>query len=161
MIACFSNGCGDKQTLKAVSLVPNSGTGAQQTFEGTVSDPAGYKDVYRLQIVIMSQDPKQSLVNGCRAMYDVTLNQFFMINEAGRAWLGPISPGSSSTLQNGQCILSGAGSSASGSGNTLTVKANISFQASYAGAKGLYLYARNMSINTGFVSMGSWTVTPH
>ena len=158
LIAYFSNGCGARQRLTAVSLTPNSGSGAQQIFTGTVSDSSGYADLNRMQIVIMGQDPNQSLVKGCRAMYDLALNKFFVIDDPGTAWLGPISPGSADMLQNDQCILSGTGSSASGSGNTLTVTVNIRFKAAYAGSKGLYLYARNRSINTGFVSMGSWTV---
>ena len=150
-----------KAILTAVSLVPVTGSGTQQSFTAAVSDSEGYGDLYRVQIVIMSSNPNQSLANGCRAMYDNRVNRFFLINDAGIDWLGPINPNSSSTLQNSQCVLLGTGSSASRSGNTLTVTSKITFKSSYTGTKGLYVYARNATINTGFVSMGNWTIPAH
>jgi hypothetical protein len=65
---------------------------------------------------------------------------------------------SSGTLQNSQCVLNGSGSSAVGSGNSLTVTASLSFKPALAGAKTIYLYAEGSTgLSSGWVSRGAWT----
>jgi len=54
--------------------------------------------------------------------------------------------------------LNGSGSSAVGSGNSLTVTASLSFKASFAGAKTVYLYAQGSTgLSSGWVNSGTWT----
>ena len=60
--------------------------------------------------------------------YLKSLNQLFLLNDAGTVFLGPITPGVVGSLQNSQCALDGATSSAVVAGNNLTLNANITFQ---------------------------------
>jgi len=47
------------------------------------------------------------------------------------------------TIQNGQCSVNGAGSSAVLSGNNLTLALNVTFQASFTGNRILYAAGRD------------------
>jgi len=54
--------------------------------------------------------------------------------------------------------LNGSGSSAVGSGNSLTVTVSLSFKPAFAGAKTIYLYAEGSTgLSSGWVSRGAWT----
>jgi len=65
--------------------------------------------------------------------------------------------GNSATIQNSQCMVSLT--SASGSGNTLTLTVNAAFQAAFGGNKILYLAARDQEQdNSGWVPLGVWQV---
>ncbi|MDP2895100.1 MAG: hypothetical protein Q8Q12_00905, partial [bacterium] len=59
-----------------------------------------------------------------------------------------------------QCVLKAAGSSASGSGESITVNVEFSFKDSFAGTKRLYLNAQTASVMSNWKAMGTWTVTP-
>jgi hypothetical protein len=83
---------------------------------------------------------------------------FYLVNDAGNGWLGPIAANSPNTLQNSQCVLNGTGSSAVGSGNSLTVTMSLSFMPAFSGAKTIYLYAEGSTgLSSGWVSRGTWT----
>jgi hypothetical protein len=139
------------------SLAPASGTGLTQTFGTAYSDPNGYEDLSNVRVLINST---LSGVNGCYVYYYPATNAMYLENNAGTGTLGPITPGSSSTLSNSQCTLNGAGSSATGSGNTLKVYFAITFANTYAGLKNIYIdaTAENGAISGGgFAAKGTWT----
>ena len=52
-----------------------------------------------------------------------------------------ITPGAFGTLQNSQCVLDGATSSAVAAGTNLTVNASVSFKPAFIGSKNIYLLA--------------------
>ena len=81
---------------------------------------------------------------------------FLLMNDAATAWLPWIPPGSGS-VSNSQCTLLGSGSSASISGNQVTVTYNIQFQASFAGEKTIWTNA--YSATSGLGSTWPSTVT--
>jgi hypothetical protein len=53
-----------------------------------------------------------------------------------------------------------AGSSASGSGNTLTLSVSLTFPLMFAGNRVIYVAARDTADgnNSGWLAMGTWTV---
>jgi len=61
-------------------------------------------------------------------------------------------------LQNSQCTVNTAPSSASGSGNNLTLNLALSFQPAFAGSKNIYLDAYAGGLDSGWQQKGSWTV---
>ena len=70
------------------------------------------------------------------------------------------SPGSASSVSTGLCTLDAAGSSVNGSGNTLTVTFQFTFEEEFAGTKNLYLVARDQAeAITGWDDRGNLTVT--
>ncbi len=136
-----------------LSLTPTSGHGPSQTFTATYSDSAGYQDIkYALFLA-------NTGVNGAGACYVLwaPANSFYLMNDAGTTWLGPITGGSSATLQNSQCTLSGATSSVSGSGNSLTVNFGITFLTAFDGLKNTYTLVYGSAGNSGWQQTGTWT----
>ena len=89
-----------------------------------------------------------SPANGCYMAYARASNQFYLVNDAGNGVLGPVTASTATTLQNSQCILNAAGSSASGSGQTLTVNTALTFKPAFAGSKNIYMQATDSANQT-------------
>jgi hypothetical protein len=141
--------------VTADSVTPSSGSGSNPSFAAVYSDGYGYTDLTwtRLQVA-----PTTGSGGVCDVGYLRTINMFYLVNDTGNGWLGPIAANSSNTLQNSQCLLNGSGSSAAGSGNSLTVTVSLSFEPAFAGAKTIYLYAvGSTGLSSGWVSRGTWT----
>jgi hypothetical protein len=141
--------------LTAISVTPSSGSGVSQTFTFLLSDTKGYAAIESSQIIV---NGSLSVANGCYIFFARAANLLYLTNNAGTAWQGPITIGQSTTLQNSQCALSAAGSSAFGSGNSLTVSVAITFQTAFAGSKGVYIEVYDGTLDTGWGQIGSWTV---
>jgi hypothetical protein len=56
-------------------------------------------------------------------------------------WQAPITPGANATPYNSQCTLNGQSTTVSGSGNTLTLNASITFNSSFVGNLQAFVYA--------------------
>src|SRR5579871_3270761 len=138
----------------AVSVTPSSGTGLAQTFAFLYTDSNGAADITSSQIVI------NSTLNGtasCYLFFVHSTNTVYVANDAG-SWQGPLTIGTAGTLGSSQCTLNSGSSSVSASGNNLTVNLAITFAASYAGAKNVYVEVRNATFDAGWVQKGTWTV---
>jgi hypothetical protein len=140
-----------------VSVTPKTGSGVSQTFSYLISDPMGAADLAQVWMEISTG--VSATANSCYTRYDVAPNKLYLYNDAGTAWLGPITPGSSATLANSQCLLNAAGSVASASGNNVTVNVSLTFQPAFAGSKTIYVSANSASLNSGWQTEGTWTVT--
>jgi hypothetical protein len=68
------------------------------------------------------------------------------------SWIGPVSPGSSTTESNSRCQIGGAGTAGSDAGNVWTYKLAVSFTAAFAGAKNPANYHGILS-NTAFLGV--------
>jgi hypothetical protein len=134
----------------AVSVTPASGSGAAQVFTVVYSDTQGYQDISQALFMIADN---ASGVAGCLVMWDRPANRFYLGNDAATVWLGPVQ----SSIENSQCVLTAAGSSGTGSGNTLTVNFALSFKAVFKGTKGLFLLAFGSSGNSNWQLAGGWT----
>jgi len=67
--------------------------------------------------------------------------------------------GTPGTLHNSQCTLDYGASSATGSGNNLTLNLALTFNASWTGTKSNYLYVGDRGNHAvGWTQMGTWTV---
>ncbi len=109
-----------------------------------------------------------SLLDGIGACYFAyvpttpTNGNLYLVDDAGDGGYAPGSPialSSGLTLQNSQCTLSTTGSSASASGNTLTLHLVIAFKAAFAGNQVFFMAARNSGNgNSGWQAAGSVTV---
>jgi hypothetical protein len=140
----------------AVSVSPSSGSGASRTFRLTATDGNGYNDLISVQFTV---GQSISSTNSCNLAFGPQGNLLYLLNDARTAWLGPVVLGSSATLANSQCSVNIPGSSASGSGNTLTVDLAMNFAPSYGGSKNLFLYALDKAgHNSGWQTKGAWTV---
>jgi large repetitive protein len=138
-----------------VSVTPSSGGGVTQSFSFQFSDASGAGDIAGTAININSA---LGWAGSCGSYYDRGNNQLYLINDAGDGWLGPQTLGTSGTLQNSSCSIDLEQSSATGSGDTLTINLAITFQSGFIGAKNIYGWAQN---NSGSASdwsqLGIWT----
>jgi hypothetical protein len=139
----------------SISVTPNSGSGSAQIFTFAFSDPSGATDIVSAQMDINAQ---LSSTNACYFYYSRTSNALYLANDAG-AWQGPATIGSSGTLSNSQCSVNVGGSSVSASGTTLTLNLAISFEAGFAGVKGIFMEVQSATQDSGWSNLGSWTVT--
>ncbi len=145
----------------AVAVSPASGSGLQQSFSFLVQDSGGSAQI---GTVLMMINSPFGFTGGCQFLYDASHAQFFLYDD-GQSWLGPLTAGSTNTVNNGRCLLTGTGTSALGNGAGLTVTLNIVFQAGFTGQQKTYLYAQEGSygtegINSGWQQVGTWSVSP-
>ena len=92
----------------------------------------------------------------CWVFYNRPVNGFYLINDAGTSFLGPLTVGSAGTLTNSQCTLNGTGSSVSGTGNTLTVILSVTFTASFGAGQNIFIYAGDQAgNNSGWQAKGT------
>ncbi|HYW48037.1 MAG TPA: hypothetical protein VE959_34555 [Bryobacteraceae bacterium] len=143
----------------AVSGVsPVRGTGFTQTLTFTFTDTNGWQDISVANVLIASA------INGIGACYvafapsGAGSGSVYLVDNAGDAggpYSGMVLPGSGS-VSNGQCVIAGTGSSASGSVNTLTLTLAITFSQSFAGNRIVYAAARNGGgQNSGWQAVGT------
>jgi hypothetical protein len=141
---------------QAVSVTPAAGTGSSQTFTFVFSDPNGAADLTSLQALF---NTSSSNVSACNISVDPVHSTFSLANNAGSSFSTPLNLGSSGTLTNSQCTVSGVGSGVTPSGNTLTLTLAVSFEAAFNGAQDIYGYGQSAEgLNSGFVQLGTYTV---
>jgi Beta-propeller repeat len=143
---------------EVASVTPSSGSGNTQVFSFVYLDADGPADLAQAQVLI------NTAVGGagaCYVFYNPALNSVTLANNAYTSLLGPITLGTANTLQNSQCTVNGAASSATWLGNTLTLKLSLTFAPAFDGAKYIYGYARSVGgLVSGFQALGVWTVIP-
>jgi len=100
----------------------------------------------------------------CYLAYVSSSNTLSLVDDAGDAggpFAGSLSlNGGAATIQNSQCSVSGAGSSAMKSGNTLTLTLSIAFSAAFAGDRIVWVAGRDAAgaNNTDWQALGTLTV---
>ncbi|MFN0105246.1 MAG: beta strand repeat-containing protein [Bryobacteraceae bacterium] len=135
------------------SLTPNSGGGATQTFTAVLTDANGFTDIASAIIVI---NDTLSGSNACYISFNRAANAFYLFRDSDGSWQA-VTPGGGSSATNNNCTLSGAGLSASGAGNSLTVVLPLSFKPAFAGARNLYFnVADAASLSSGWITAGTW-----
>lgn len=135
-----------------VSFTPGTGGGTTQAFTEVFSSAVGGQDISVTQVLI------NSVLTGpqaCWVGYISGSNQFLLINDAGTGWLPTSVPPGSGSVSNSQCTLLGAGSSATRSGNQLSVTFNLQFETNFAGSKTIWTNAYSASTGLG----SSWQST--
>jgi hypothetical protein len=140
-----------------VSVMPNSGSGSVQTFGFTFSDPRGAASISAVYVVFNST---LSVANSCAMGYYPASNLLYLINNANSGVAGTVQLGVAGTVSNSQCTVNGGDSSVTRSGNTLTLKIQLTFQTSFAGSRLIYAYASDMAgLSSGWGQTGAWSVT--
>jgi hypothetical protein len=141
--------------VEAVSVTPDAGTGATQTFTLQYLDTLGAADLKsaRVSFAAGSVGP-----GTCTAKYNAINGKVQLLNDAATAWTAGVME--SGTLANSQCTLNLASSSATPSGNSLTLELNVTFSGSFTGPKQIYMLAKSAGgVSTGWQQRGTWTVT--
>jgi hypothetical protein len=140
----------------AVSVVPDSGAGTGQRFSFTMSDPGGSANLIAMAMLFNSS---VNLNNACSMVWDSvkgTISLEYNIQANGAT---PVVPGTNETASNAQCTLFAANSTVAIGPTSVVVTVDLQFDAAFAGAKNIYLYAAEATTNSGWVQVGTWTVT--
>jgi hypothetical protein len=141
--------------VSAVSVTPNSGTGATQSFTLEYTDTLGATDLSSARVRFGASNVGPGT---CTAWYDAT-NSTIRLMDDGGGWGAPVALGAG-TLANSQCTLNLGSSTATPSGNNLTLVLNITFSPGFTGPKNIYMLAASASgSSTGWVQRGIWTPT--
>jgi hypothetical protein len=144
------------QAPSVVSLAPASGSGATAVLSVTASDGNGFLDLTAVNVVVNSD---LSSVRGCMISYERARNMLWLASDDASAWLAPIAAGSSAKLQNSQCEIDAARSSASGSGTHLTLNVAVTFKTGFIGDKKVFALAGDAGgLNSGWWWVGTWAV---
>jgi beta-propeller repeat-containing protein len=141
----------------ANSVVPSSGFGSGQRFTFTISDQGGSGYLTDLEVVIGTST--SNLNNSCVLLYDRTQNMVSLVYDNPSHGVAELAPGSSSVISNSQCSLLGPATTVAYGVTSMVVTMDIVFNADYSGAKNIYLYAAEPNANSGWTTVGTWTVT--
>jgi YD repeat-containing protein len=136
-------------------------SGTAQTLTVAITDTKGAGDIGVVNLLANKFiDGRQA----CYLAYAASGNALYLVDDAGDAG-GPFAGGmvlngGAGTIQNSQCSVSGAGSSAVASGNSLTLTLNITLKAGLAGNRVIWVAGRDAAggNNTDWQSMGTATV---
>lgn len=131
------------------SVIPNNGSGTGGTFRFQFRlDPAN--PGARAQMAFASF--------GCLVYYGRLANTLQLLSDSN-AWLGPLRPGASGTLQNSRCTLHAAQSSATFTAEEMTVDVALTFASSLAGSI-IDIRAESFpSVAAGYLQLGYFRVT--
>jgi len=138
----------------APSVTPNAGTGTTQTFTLRYSSSIGASDLATMRVRFGASNVGPGTCTASYAPFGV----WSLLNDAGTEWKTSGAPGS---LSNSQCTLNLGYSSAVNSGNDVIVTLNITFDASFAGTKNIYMLATSATgSSSGWKQRGTWTIGP-
>jgi hypothetical protein len=140
----------------AVSVIPGSGSGPGQRFSFTISDPGGSSYLTGLAALFSTS---LSTANACSLVYDRASNTVSLAYDNPANGATPVVPGSAAVASNSQCTLKGANTTVVIGTNSIVLTADLSFNASWFGSKNIYLLASETTVNSGWVTVGAWTVT--
>ena len=140
----------------ANSVIPNSGSGPGQRFSFTISDQGGAGYLTGLEALFSSS---LNTANACLLVYDRTANVVSLSFDTPANGSAPVTPGSNTVVSNSQCTLRGANTTVVIGTTSIVVTMDLSFNANWFGAKNVYLLASENGVNSGLVTVGSWTVT--
>ncbi len=136
----------------AASVSPASSSAASVNYVLTITDANGATDIAQSHLLV-NAGPTE--VSGCSVLYDHLAAAFYLRNDAGTAWLGPVAPGAAATLSNTQCRLAAAASGASLSGATASVTFALTLLA--GGTKAVYGAATDLSgASSSWTALGVW-----
>ena len=141
---------------QATSVVPASGSGPGQRFRFTVTDPGGSGFLTGLAVLFSTS---LSTSNACSLVYDRTVNTVSLAYDNPANGATPVVAGSNSIATNSQCTLRAVNTALVLGTTTIVVTMDISFNAAWFGVKNVYLLASEGTSNSGWVTVGSWTVT--
>jgi hypothetical protein len=166
MLAIASTSCGNKTEpaatqstsgpLTATLVGPVDGVGSAATFTAKYDAPKGAGSIAAADIII---NETLSAAHACYVHYDGATHQITLMEDDKTAWMQATPIGSSGSVQNSQCSIDAAQSSFTSAGNTLTLKAAVSFKPAFVGAKKIFVYASDQNGGkTDFAPEGQWRV---
>ncbi len=145
------------QIPSLVSLTPFQGSGPAANLTLVYAHPSGFAAIQSAEFIINPRWETYSRTSGCYVKYSPATGLFTLIADDGSSIAGTAAPGSSTNISNSSCTLNAANSSATGSGNTLTIVASLTFSASFGGQRHIWMQAiDNNNLSTNWLVYGVW-----
>jgi hypothetical protein len=142
----------------AVSVTPASGSGLQQTFTFQYSDSSGAADLTDVWLWFNTGLTYGHGVGSCLLYLIRPSNTLYLYSNVSESWLAPVTLGTSATLGNGLCSINVPSSGVTLSGTGLVLSLPVTFTTQFSGQKNIYMYDASGAINSGWQTMGTWTV---
>jgi hypothetical protein len=136
----------------------STGSGTSKTFTFRFTHPNGAAS---LDVVNALINTALDGNNACYLAYSRPNRVLYLVNDGGpgSGLSAGLPLGATGSVSNSQCTVFSEGSSASESGQQLTLNVNIRFEPAFAGAKVVYLAARDATGgNSGWFTQGVWNV---
>jgi Zn-dependent metalloprotease len=150
--------CPTVVTVQAVSVTPNSGTGVTQSFTATYTDSAGVSTDMNGAFIRFTNNVTGALCQIQHRAAGPSAGMVRLLGDDGLTW-GPFTPYGLGAIANSQCALDLYASSATPSGNNLSLNFVISFDPSFGGAATISMKAQSLTgVTTGWLPKGTWTV---
>jgi len=138
------------------AVVPSAGSGAANRFTFTISDKGGASFLTGGAILFAST---LSTSNACYLVWDGTKNTIALTYDNPAAGQTPFTPGTTGIATNEQCTMNAANSTISMGTTQVFITLDLTFNSTFFGAKNVYLYAAETTVNSGWIPVGTWTVT--
>ena len=143
-----------------VSVLPVSGTGTAQTFTYVASSDK--TSAYITQLYVLFSNTPGATANACFVVYNSFQRVLVLIGESG-VWDSSVQTTALATgaaIHNSHCTVDPVHSSASGSGNNLTLVLALSFDPSWMGTtKSNYLSVSDRGgVYSDWAQEGAWTI---
>lgn len=143
-----------------LSLNPFQGAGPNSTLTLVYSHSSGWAAINSAEFILNPRWEASSRAGGCYVKYAPAAGLFTLIADDGISVAGKIPPGSAGAISNSQCSLNAAGSSATGSGTTLTVVVSLTFSATFTGQRHIWMQAIDYNnLTTNWLVYGVWFPT--
>ncbi len=140
-----------------VSLNPFQGAGPNATLTFVYAHPSGWAAIQSAEFIVNPRWEPNTRIGGCYVKYAPVTGLFTLVADDGTAVAGTTAPGSGVNISNSQCTLNAAASSATGSGNNLTVVASLTFTAAFSGQRHIWMQAVDYNnLSTNWLVYGVW-----
>jgi hypothetical protein len=146
-------------TMNVTQTGPLAVSGATQTLVLKYSHTGGFGQLGVVNALINSYLDGNA---ACYIAFSQPLNVLYLVNDGGpgSGISAGLTLGGSGSVSNNQCTINAAGSSATRSGETLTLTLNVTYKTAFLGNKVIYLAAQDqVGGSTGWITVGS-TVVP-
>jgi hypothetical protein len=141
---------------RIASLSPNVGVGLNATFTLTASDSSGYADIRTIGLIF---NTSVTGLNGCHIQFDRQTRNVSLYRDSDAQWISFVA-GTSASIENSNCIVSGTGLSATEAGTQVILAIPITFKAAFSGARNIYTTVSDAGgLAEPWKAAGSWTVT--
>ncbi len=140
----------------ATSAVPSSGSGPAERFSFIVSDVGGASYLTGAAILFAGTF---NTMNACYLIWDGVRNTISLTYDNPANGQTPFTPGTAGIATNSQCTMNALNSTVIVGATQVIVTLDLTFNSTFFGAKNTYLYASEAVTNSGWVTVGGWTVT--
>lgn len=140
----------------ASSAIPGSGSGPGERFTFTISDQGG-STYFTFAAILFASTFNTN--NACYLQWDGVRNTISLTYDNPANGQTPFTPGAAGIATNSQCTMNAANSTVVVSQTQILITLDLTFNSTFFGPKNIYLIGAEGPINSGWTTVGTWTVT--